>query len=58
MRNKMITVGIAQRGKTDVSVKLSISAYCAIGIKSGKGGDGVHEYCEALLKGSQERGKK
>jgi len=58
MRNKMITVAISQRGQTDVSVKLSISSYCAIGIKSGKGGDGVHDYCENLLKDRQERGKK
>lgn len=54
----MITVGISQRGKTDVSVKLSIASYCAIGIKSGKGGEGVHEYCESLLKDRQERGAK
>lgn len=58
MRDKMITVGISQRGKTDVSVKLSIASYCAIGIKSGKGGAGVHEYCESLLKDRQERGAK
>ncbi len=57
MRNKMVKVNIEQRGKTDVAVKLSIASYCQIGIKSGKGGDGVHEYCEHLLKDGQKGGK-
>ncbi len=50
MRNKMVKVNISRRGETDVSVKLPIISYCQIGIRSGKGGEGVHEYCENLLK--------
>ncbi len=50
MRDKMVNVKIARRGETDVSVKLPIVSYCQIGIRSGRGGEGVHEYCENLLK--------
>ncbi len=50
MLDKMVNVKIARRGETDVSVKLPIVSYCQIGIRSGRGGEGVHEYCENLLK--------
>lgn len=57
MRNKMVKVNISRRGETDVSVKLPIISYCQIGIRSGKGGEGVHEYCENLLKDQKKNVK-